>query len=98
MLLKFIFFFLIISLIFIFFTPQNNLFFLRLISFSSSSIVLILSILLFNTFDFNLFYFQNVLILNFELNVYNYNFIFGLDGISIFFFVLIFLFFPFVIH
>lgn len=88
MLLKFIYFFLIISLIFIFFTPQNNLFFLRLISLSSSSIVLILSILLFNTFDFNLFYFQNVLILNFELNVYNYNFIFGLDGISIFFFVL----------
>jgi len=88
MLLTFIFLTLILTLLALFFVSSSNVQFIRLLSLSSSGIVLILSCILMVQFDCNSYYFQNVVTYSLGSGLMNLNFSFGLDGISIFFFVL----------
>jgi len=88
MLLTFIFLTLILTLLALFFVSSSNVQFIRLLSLSSSGIVLILSCILMVQFDCNSYYFQNVVSYSLGSGLMNLNFSFGLDGISIFFFVL----------
>ena len=88
MILASIFLILILSLFVIFLTPEKNIFFIRQFCLIVSGIVLILSLDIFINFNFNLYFFQNLMVFNSDLNLLNLNFIFGLDGISVYFFVL----------
>ena len=88
MLLTFIFLTLFLTLLALFFVSSSNVQFIRLLSLSSSGIVLILSCILMVQFDCNSYYFQNVVTYSLGSGLMNLNFSFGLDGISIFFFVL----------
>jgi len=89
MLLSSIFFLLFLGLFVIFFIPRNNIAFLRSFSVCLSGIILILSCLIFVQFDSND---SNIQFLtNFDFlssKLLNINFSLGLDGISIYFFVL----------
>ena len=88
MLLTFIFSVLIVSLFLLFFIPNTNINAIRFLSLFASGIVLILSCGLLVQFDCNSYYFQNVVTYSIGSYLMNLNFSFGLDGISIFFFVL----------
>ena len=88
MLLTSIFFILLITIFVLFFIPNSNIRAIRLISLISSGIVLILSSALLVQFDCNSYYFQNVVNYFIGSQLINMCFSFGLDGISIFFFVL----------
>jgi proton-translocating NADH-quinone oxidoreductase chain M len=88
MLLTSIFSILIFTLFALFFIPSSNIQGIRLFSLISSGIVLILSCGLMVQFDCNSYYFQNVVTYSLGSGLMNLNFSFGLDGISIFFFVL----------
>jgi proton-translocating NADH-quinone oxidoreductase chain M len=88
MLLTSIFSILIFTLFALFFIPISNIKGIRFLSLSSSGIVLILSCALMVQFDCNSYYFQNVVTYSLGSGLMNLNFSFGLDGISIFFFVL----------
>jgi proton-translocating NADH-quinone oxidoreductase chain M len=88
MLLSVIFFILLFSIFLIIFTASSNLFFLRIIGLFSSGFTVFLSCLLLLFFNSNNSYFQYIN--NYKLNTsfINFNFAFGLDGISLFFFIL----------
>ena len=88
MLLTSIFSILIITLIGLFLIPSINTHLIRLLSLSSSALVLLLSCGLLVQFDFNSYYFQSVVTYSLGSDLMNLSFSFGLDGISIFFFVL----------
>ncbi len=88
MLITSIFSILFITLLGIFFIPGSNKNMLRLVGLSSSGIVLILSCLLLVFFNCENYYFQHVITYKIENSLLNFAFSFGLDGISIFFFVL----------
>jgi len=88
MLLTSIFSVLIVTLFCLFFIENKNTQLIKSLSLSSSGIVLILSCLLFIQFDSNSYYFQNVVTYSLGSGLMNLNFSFGIDGISIFFFVL----------
>ena len=88
MLITSIFSILFITLLGIFFIPGNNKNMLRFVGLSSSGIVLILSCLLLVFFNCENYYFQHVITYKIENSLLNFAFSFGLDGISIFFFVL----------
>ncbi len=88
MLLTSIFSLLCISLIFLSFIPGHNVKLIRSVSLFSSAIVLFLSCGLLVQFDCNTHYFQNVIVFALGDQSLNMTFSFGLDGISIFFFVL----------
>ena len=88
MLITSIFSILFITLLGIFFIPGTNKNMLRLVGLSSSGIVLILSCLLLVFFNCENYYFQHVITYKIENSLLNFAFSFGLDGISIFFFVL----------
>jgi len=88
MLLTLIFLILFISIISIFFINTNNLFLLRFFSLMSSGLVLILSSLLVAQFDSSIYHFQNVVTYEIGSNILNVIYSFGLDGISLLFFVL----------
>jgi len=88
MLLTSIFSILIFTLFALFFIPSSNIKGIRFLSLISSGIVLILSCALMVQFDCNSYYFQNVVTYSLGSGLMNLNFSFGLDGISIFFFVL----------
>lgn len=88
MLITSIFSILFITLLGIFFIPGNNKNILRFVGLSSSGIVLILSCLLLVFFNCENYYFQHVITYKIENSLLNFAFSFGLDGISIFFFVL----------
>jgi proton-translocating NADH-quinone oxidoreductase chain M len=88
MLLTSIFFILVLTLLALFFISNSNVQAIRLVSLFSSGIVLFLSCLLMVQFDCNSYYFQNVVTYTLGSGLMNLNFSFGLDGISIFFFVL----------
>jgi proton-translocating NADH-quinone oxidoreductase chain M len=88
MLLTSIFSLLCISLISLAFIPGHNVKLIRGVSLFSSAIVLFLSCGLLVQFDCNTYYFQNVIVFALGDQSLNMNFSFGLDGISIFFFVL----------
>lgn len=87
MLLSFIFWILILSIFLLVITKPNNFNSLRFISLTSSGIVLIISTFIIIEFDFNSYYFQEIV--NYDLGTFlNLNYSFGLDGISIYFFYL----------
>jgi proton-translocating NADH-quinone oxidoreductase chain M len=88
MLLTSIFSLLCISLISLAFIPGHNVKLIRGVSLFSSAIVLFLSCGLLVQFDCNTYYFQNVIVFALGDQSLNMTFSFGLDGISIFFFVL----------
>jgi len=88
MLLTSIFSILLVTLFSLFFVPNSNIQFIRILSLLSSGIVLVLSCFLLVQFDSNSYYFQNVVTYSLGSGLMNLNFSFGIDGISIFFFVL----------
>jgi len=88
MLLTSIFSVLIVTLFCLFFIENINTQLIKFLSLFSSGIVLILSCLLLIQFDSNSYYFQNVVTYSLGSELMNLNFSFGIDGISIFFFVL----------
>ena len=88
MLITSIFSTLFVSLILLFFIPGTNKDLLRLVGLSSSGIALILSCILLVLFSCDVYYFQHVVTYKIDNSLLNLSFSFGLDGISIFFFVL----------
>ena len=88
MLITSIFTILLFTLITIFFIPGKDITSLRFLGLSSSGLVLILSCLLLVLFNCENYYFQHVVTYKVENSILNFSLSFGLDGISIFFFVL----------
>ena len=88
MILTLIFIVLLFCLISLFFVQSNNLIFIRSIALLGSGISLILSIFSLKYFYLNIYYFQNVITYKLGFDFLNLYFLIGLDGISIFFFIL----------
>ena len=88
MLLTIIFLILILTIFILFFSSSTNIIFLRSLGLVSSGLVLLLSVFIFINFDVNLSYFQEIVSFTIGSSFLNFNFSFGLDGISIFFFLL----------
>ena len=84
--LSLIFLTLIISIFLLFFLSDN--FLIRFVSLTSSGLVFIFSCFVLFDFNANNFYFQQILTYKIGLEFLNIYFSLGLDGISIFFFVL----------
>jgi proton-translocating NADH-quinone oxidoreductase chain M len=61
---------------------------MKIFSLVSSGVVLFLSCLLLIEFDYNSYYFSNVVTYSIGSELMNFKFSFGLDGISLFFFIL----------
>jgi len=72
----------------IFLIPSTNKHIVKMFALSSSGLILMLSLLVLTNFKSDTFYFQEVCYLNFGSDLLNLDFLFGLDGISIYFFVL----------
>lgn len=88
MLLTTIFSALLFSIIALFFIPSTNTFLLRCSALMGSSIAFILSCFLLVSFNCNYFYFQNIVTYQFGFDFLNLYFSLGIDGISLFFFIL----------
>ncbi len=88
MILTSIFLILFFSILTLFFISNSNVNLLRLVGLVSSGLVLILSCILLVQFNCDAYYFQYITVYKVENNILNFTFSFGLDGISIFFFVL----------
>lgn len=88
MILSSIFFTLLISIASLFLINPKKIKTLKFIALSCSSLVLILSCLLLIEFDTNSYFFQYVTTYSLGSRYLNLIYVFGLDGISIFFFVL----------
>ena len=88
MLLTAIFSILLVSILFLFFIPKTNFFLLRQVALISSGLVLFLSSFLLITFNCNIYFFQHIVTCNLGFNFLNIYFLLGLDGISLFFFIL----------
>jgi proton-translocating NADH-quinone oxidoreductase chain M len=84
--LSFIFFFLILSITVLFFL--NDAKYLRFCSLLFSSITFIYSVKLLLLFDCSNYYFQNIIRYSLNFESLNLQLSFGLDGISLFFFIL----------
>ena len=87
MLLLSIFLILIFSLVYIFFF-QLTLNHVKIFSLFVSGLIFIISIIVLIQFKFNINYFQHLTVFTIDLNFLNLFFNFGIDGISIFFFLL----------
>ena len=88
MIITAIFFILFFSLILIFFIPSTYLNALRKLGLLASSICLILSVFLLYDFYLDISYFQSLIIYKLGFDFLNLYFLVGLDGISLFFFIL----------
>jgi proton-translocating NADH-quinone oxidoreductase chain M len=88
MLLTYIFSVLFFCILGLIFTPSSNLIGLRRIGLFSSGFALILSCVLLVQFNCEVYYFQHITTYKIESSLLNFTFSFGVDGISIFFFVL----------
>jgi proton-translocating NADH-quinone oxidoreductase chain M len=88
MLLTAIFATLLLSLFVLFLIPSTNLRLIRIISLLGSGIVLILSTVLLVEFNSNSYYFQHISTYTLGSDLLNLSFSFGLDGVSLFFFIL----------
>ena len=86
--LSLIFSILIFIIFVLFFIPGHNRNLLRFLGLSSSGSILLLSVLLFIRFENNSCYFQDIVLYNLGSLFLNFDFIFGFDGISIYFFLL----------
>jgi NADH-quinone oxidoreductase subunit M len=88
MILAFILVFLIVCIFSLFFVSKHHIVFLRVYGLIISSIVFLLSLIICIDFNFNSVYFDSINFLCVDLNLFNLCLTFGLDGISLFFFVL----------
>ena len=88
MIFSFIFLILFISIFIIFITPIKYINVIKNIALISSALVFLLSSSFLISFNCNNFYFQDVITYKFGFNFLNLYFSLGLDGISIFFFIL----------
>ena len=88
MILSSIFSILLISILITFFIPNKEIKILRIFTLFSSSLVFLLSSYILVTFNCNNYYFQEIVTYRFGFNFLNLYFSLGLDGISLFFFVL----------
>jgi len=88
MLLTYIFLVLLFSLLILFLIPSVYRQSMKIFSLVSSGIVLFLSCCLLAEFDCNSYYFLNVVTYSVGSELMNFKFSFGLDGISLFFFIL----------
>ena len=88
MILTSIFTVLLFSLLILFLIPSIHTELMKVFSLISSGIVLFLSCLLLVEFDCNSYYFSNVVTYSLGSDLMNFKFSFGLDGISLFFFIL----------
>ena len=88
MLLNLIFFILFFCLLLIVFLPNSCIFYIRQIGLICSSLVFLLSLLLIDSFCLNLYYFQNIITYQIGFDFLNLYFTVGLDGVSLFFFLL----------
>jgi proton-translocating NADH-quinone oxidoreductase chain M len=88
MILTSIFTVLLFSLLILFLIPSIHTELMKVFSLMSSGIVLFLSCLLLVEFDCNSYYFSNVVTYSLGSDLMNFKFSFGLDGISLFFFIL----------
>jgi NADH-quinone oxidoreductase subunit M len=88
MLLTYIFLVLLFSLLILFLIPSVYRQSMKIFSLVSSGIVLFLSCCLLAEFDCNSYYFSNVVTYSVGSELMNFKFSFGLDGISLFFFIL----------
>ena len=88
MILTSIFLFQFLTLILFFFIPATNRKLLHFLGLSSSCLVLILACFLLIEFNSDLHYFQQIVTYKVDSGLLNLSLSFGLDGISIYFFVL----------
>jgi NADH-quinone oxidoreductase subunit M len=88
MLLTYTFLVLIFSLLILFLIPSVYRQAIKIFSLVSSGIVLFLSCCLLAEFNCNSYYFSNVVTYSVGSELMNFKFSFGLDGISLFFFIL----------
>ena len=88
MLLTLIFLILVLSLLIIFFLPRYNYQALRFFSILGPAIILILSAVLLISFDTNSYYFQYLVTYELNFSLVNFSCSFGLDGLSVLFFLL----------
>ena len=88
MILTSIFILLFFGLIILFLIPSIYLQATKVFSLFLSSVVLFLSSILLIQFDCNSYYFSNVVTYSLSSSLTNFTFSFGLDGISLFFFIL----------
>jgi proton-translocating NADH-quinone oxidoreductase chain M len=86
--LLFFFIFLLSSILIIFFIKEQDVTFLRSFSLISSGLIFVYSVSLLLLFDCNDYYFQFLIRYFFNFEAFNICFTFGLDGISLFFFLL----------
>jgi proton-translocating NADH-quinone oxidoreductase chain M len=100
--LSFLFFILFSGLIILLFIKDESINQLRFISLLFSGTAFVYSVKLLLSFDCSNFYFQNIVRYSFNFELLNIQLAFGLDGISLFFFILssflIFLCVLFVLH
>jgi proton-translocating NADH-quinone oxidoreductase chain M len=87
-LINLIFLIIFLTIFFLFFSFQISLARLKFLSLLSSGLILVLSCLLLIDFNSNDYYFQNILIYKVGFNFLNTYLLLGLDGISLFFFIL----------
>ena len=88
MLLNYIFYLLFVCLLCVIIIPSTRINLLRQICLICSGTVLVMSVLLLESFFFNSYAFQSLIVYKLDLNLLNLNLFFALDGISIYFFSL----------
>ena len=88
MLLTYIFISLLFNIIFLIFINCKKLKLIKIVSLLISGLILFFSCFLLIKFDYNFYYFQEVITYNFGFNFLNLKISFGFDGVSLFFFVL----------
>jgi proton-translocating NADH-quinone oxidoreductase chain M len=88
MLLTSIFSILLFSIFILFLVPKTNIFLLRIVALLSSSIVFFLCCILLINFNCNFYYFQHVTTVSLNFELLNLYLSFGIDGLSLWFFIL----------
>jgi proton-translocating NADH-quinone oxidoreductase chain M len=88
MLLTYIFFILLFSIFILFLVPKTNIFLLRVVALVSSSVVFFLCCILLINFNCNFYYFQHVTTFSLNFELLNLYLSFGIDGLSLWFFIL----------
>ena len=88
MLLTYIFSILLFSIFILFLVPKTNIFLLRVVALVSSSVVFFLCCTLLINFNCNFYYFQHVTTFSLNFELLNLYLSFGIDGLSLWFFIL----------
>jgi NADH-quinone oxidoreductase subunit M len=86
--LLYIFNFLVLSLLILFFLKDTDIKTLKILSLFVSGVVFLYSIKLLFNFDLCNYYFQDIIRYSLNFELFNLQFAFGLDGLSLFFFIL----------